>query len=1027
MIPPTRSAGEFLNLFNQFKTSGIIASSRPETGEREILGTRIAVRGTEEPWQVIYGTTRVGGIITFTTTDVEAGGEYLHSVITYAGHRCKNIIGLYLDDQLIPFATPSNPSGWSTGDWALGPAGYVYLSKTTRGDTNQSANPELVSQSSLLFPGKWGAQHRQRGLAHAYLILYFNADKFPNGFPQIKLQVEGKDDIYDPRDSTLKYTDNAALIIADYLCDATRGLGVDYATEINEANLIEAANLCDETVSLAAGGTEKRYTINGVFDLDNSPQQTLKEMVSAIGGDIAIIGGEFFIFPATWRAPVITLTEDDLRGPIQIETMAPGESNFNAVKGTFISPNHNYEVTDYPPVTNAFYESQDGDRQVFEDIAQAFVNTPSRCQRLAKIELERKRQPITVKGVFALRAFHAQVCDNVYLDLSRLGWSGKPFEIRNTQLTQAGSDLSIGVELTLQETASAVFDWNTGHETTVDVAPNTVLPSPNTVVAPTGLTLESGSDHLDIRADGTIFSRLKVSWTQPADPFVHSGGSIEIQYKKSSNSTWRSASPVPGDSTEAYILDVVDLVNYDVRIRSVNGLGNRSSWLQSLFHLVEGKSAAPADVTNFRAEVSAGEVRLLWDAIPDLDVAEYEIRKGAGALTDWADAVAFTARRGTDFVWNPQGAGSYYFQIRARDTSENLSASAVRLTVTIPAPGAPVVTAEISGPNVLLSWTEPSSDFTIEDYEIRAGATFAGATTLARVKGTGYSHKADYSGAMTFYVTAKDVAQNDGTTGEVAVDITEPGAIQSYTSQIVGNNVLLKWSAPATGTLPIDHYKVYKGATFGAAVLIGQLASTFQTIFETTAGTYTYWVVAVDSAGNVGPESSTAAAVSNPPGYVLRADTVLDPNDATLTNLFIEPSNAVIGPINDTETFEEHFIDNGFTTIQDAIDAGYTIWGQPTPGYAIYEQEVDYGAVLGATLITFSWVEEWISGTLPIVCTISVKELSGDAWTDYEDVTQVFVSGFQFVKYKLVIGTEPTAGVPATGEPFGPMLPFTYA
>jgi hypothetical protein len=44
------------------------------------------------------------------------------------------------------------------------------------------------------------------------------------------------------------------------------GQGVAYS-EISEADLIEAANICDEDVTLDAGGTEDRYTANGVVEV----------------------------------------------------------------------------------------------------------------------------------------------------------------------------------------------------------------------------------------------------------------------------------------------------------------------------------------------------------------------------------------------------------------------------------------------------------------------------------------------------------------------------------------------------------------------------------------------------------------------------------------------------------------------------------------------------------------------------------------------------------------------------------------
>ena len=63
---------------------------------------------------------------------------------------------------------------------------------------------------------KWGTDNIGKGKAYVYLRSYSDMDTFA-GFPQPTFQVKGKKDIYDPRDTTYKYTDNPALCLADYI------------------------------------------------------------------------------------------------------------------------------------------------------------------------------------------------------------------------------------------------------------------------------------------------------------------------------------------------------------------------------------------------------------------------------------------------------------------------------------------------------------------------------------------------------------------------------------------------------------------------------------------------------------------------------------------------------------------------------------------------------------------------------------------------------------------------------------------
>ena len=96
------------------------------------------------------------------------------------------------------------------------------------------------------------------------------------------------------------YTTNAALCIADYLSNTTWGFKAIYGTEIPLPQLIAAANICDEQVPLAAGGTESRYTLNGNFPLTMMRSEVLQNLLTSCGGRLTYSGGQFVIWPAAW-------------------------------------------------------------------------------------------------------------------------------------------------------------------------------------------------------------------------------------------------------------------------------------------------------------------------------------------------------------------------------------------------------------------------------------------------------------------------------------------------------------------------------------------------------------------------------------------------------------------------------------------------------------------------------------------------------------------------------------------------------
>jgi hypothetical protein len=327
------------------------------------------VREPITPWRVIYGQVRTGGAITFLhTTD---SNSKLHLIITLAGHECEEIGDIYFDDEVVPL----DGSGNATGKYA----GYVRVQKKLGTDT-QTAFADLITEAS----DKWTADHRQRGRACVYVRLTHNSDLFASGIPNITAIIKGKK-VYDPRTSTTAWSANAALCLADYLTDPVRGLGVDYATRIDETDLIAAANVCDENVTLAAGGTEDRYTMNGTFDTSQRPRDIIASMTGAMAGRASLVGGTWSIFAGAYTAPSITLTEADLRGPIRVSSRLSRRDLANGVKGTFVSPDNKWQASDFPPVSSSTAVTDDGGERLWRDIDLPFTTSAATAQRLARI------------------------------------------------------------------------------------------------------------------------------------------------------------------------------------------------------------------------------------------------------------------------------------------------------------------------------------------------------------------------------------------------------------------------------------------------------------------------------------------------------------------------------------------------------------------------------------------------------------------------------------------------------------------
>lgn len=440
---------------------------------------------------------------------------------------------------------------------------------------------------------------------------------------------------------------------------------------------------------------EPRYTANGFFSSEQTPAQTIADLLSAMAGRAANSGGTWRIRAGAWAAPTLTFDEGDMRGAIKVQTRHARRSRFNAVRGVYASPINSGIPTDYPPVTNATYQTADKDERLWRDLDLPFTSRPHTAQRLAKIELERFRQEISVALPVNLTGLQLEVGDTMNLDNTRLGWSGWDFEVVNWGLVieedASGAPL-LGVDLGLRETASAVYDWASGEETTVDPAPNTTLPDPFTAAPPTELTLTSGTAALFLKGDGTVLSRIKASWTAPADQFVVSGGRIEVQFKKSADVDWQAAGLFPGDVIEAFVWEVEDGIAYDLRARAINHIGVRSDtsdpWTATVTrHVVVGKTAPPTDVSSLFVEETANNTRrFIWThSGQDIDLAGFRVKANRGQNTAWAGALALHTGLITEssFETFAVNAGTWTVMVKAVDTTGNESLNAAVAVVNL--------------------------------------------------------------------------------------------------------------------------------------------------------------------------------------------------------------------------------------------------------------------------------------------------------------------------------------------------------
>lgn len=651
----------------------------PEVGTNLQQGTMVTAKAGTQPQRIIYGKTRVGGTMVYAES-TGSTNEFLHILITIAGHEINNVTKIFFNEDEVPTTSSGNDSD---GIARLVPSsGNKYEGKARikihTGADAQVADADLVSEIS-----QWTTSHRLRGIAYAYVRLNFDSDVYPNGVPNITFEVEGKK-VFDPRSSTTAFSTNPALCIRDFLLNDRYGLEADSA-EINDTNFSAVANTCDEDVTIAnPSGTEKRFTMNGTFNLDKTPKVILENMLSSIAGHLIYSNGQFKLRPAVYETPTVTLDEEHIRSGISLNTRISKKELFNAVKGLYSEPDNNYQPQDYPILTNSTYETEDNSERIFGEFNFPMTTSSHTVQRLAKIQLLKARQQISFSAEFNLKAFELDIGDTVQITNSRLGFTNKTFEITNWSFAMGGqSDAPIPVvACDFRETASAVYDFSTSDYSTVSSGKATNLPSATTVSAPSGLTL---TDELVQYNDGTVIVKLVINFTAPTDNFTEL---FEVEVKQVTDADGNAVTDDfkligRGTRTKYEFLNVIDKAQYQVRVRGVNIFGVKSSTITGSRTII-GQIAPPSDVTNFACNIIGKEAHLSFDPVTDLDLSHYRINfSPLTTNAEWQNSIVLVkklSRPGTSIVV-PARTGTYL--IKAVDKLGNVSINAAEVVTQV--------------------------------------------------------------------------------------------------------------------------------------------------------------------------------------------------------------------------------------------------------------------------------------------------------------------------------------------------------
>ncbi|HEK2680858.1 TPA: DUF1983 domain-containing protein [Proteus mirabilis] len=409
----------------QAASAFIFKDKVPGSGYRDQSERKQMLRSASAPETVVVGKTMMSGLLFF--AEEEEGeqdeNEELYMALAIASHPIHKLGQIYFNDDKIE----------DLGDNAQ----YEFHNGRTEAD------PYLLKHAP-----SWKEDMIGRGLAWLRLTLRFDQEKFPYGVPNVKSELWGKE-IYDPRTEKTAWSNNGALVILDYY---RHYLGVP-DSDIDWNAFKVAADICDETVQTPDGKSEPRYTLNGAYELEESPASVLEMMHKCIAGEPTYIAGKHGILMQVYNGPaLLTIDESQIIDTVTVTPELSLRDATNAIYGTFVDAEQQYNKTDFEPVVIEEWIEEDG-LEIKENMDYRFVTSPYQANRLANLYLRKKRAGRRIQLRMNLDGYAYRPGDVIKLELPSLGISDLEFRIADWKFHP-----SEGVEITLEEDGPYIYE-----------------------------------------------------------------------------------------------------------------------------------------------------------------------------------------------------------------------------------------------------------------------------------------------------------------------------------------------------------------------------------------------------------------------------------------------------------------------------------------------------------------------------------------------------------------------------------------
>lgn len=445
----------------------------------------------------------------------------------------------------------------------------------------------------------WTNNHRGDGLATLMMsAATVPAEKyqkvFPFQMPQPSATFEGHNRIYDPRTGIYGYTENLALFRFWHLTSP-------YGGKIKLADMylpdwINAANVCDQTVTNRLGGAEFRYhgglrfpanadPVAVGFTIDQAAELVVYERADGLVG---VHAGEMV-------TPSVHLRTKDIKSVV-FQSNRKRASNVLAVRGQWTNPAEEYVTTDAAIYGDPYID--DGTDHT-KTVGNPAVQSHNHIQRMQKLAYIRSRAP-RVAIVADYRAAKDIIRSRFVTVTHEPKMVGATVEIIGRPRVSLGS-MQVSFEGII--VPSTLFDFVASTEegtpgTAVIAAPETIL------AAPTGFDVTIGQETI---GGGQSAAFATGTWTAGAASLVY-----ELEWVPTAGGTKQSVRSDAGAITvrTGYLADGVE---YKFRLRAWGG-SSYGAWTSYVVRTAVADPVAPGVVILGTPTGGTGEATIPWTA-----------------------------------------------------------------------------------------------------------------------------------------------------------------------------------------------------------------------------------------------------------------------------------------------------------------------------------------------------------------------------------------------------------------------------